>query len=157
GGSTPPGSTSLRQGFGWQASLEEAGRRREALAKAARRSSKSEGGPQQPMPITLYVLKSRVNGRRYVGITNDLARRLREHRSGSSKSGRLLEGDFVVLHTEEFADHASARVRETWLKSGKGRAWLDAMEDRTGPAVGRYSVRPFGGFNSPRLHQPSPR
>jgi putative endonuclease len=73
--------------------------------------------------VTLYVLKGK-NGKRYVGITNDLERRLREHTSKRSKGGQLL-GDFVVVHTEDFPDHGTARQREMFLKSGQGRSWLD--------------------------------
>jgi predicted GIY-YIG superfamily endonuclease len=53
--------------------------------------------------ITVYVLKNKA-GKRYVGITNDLSRRLREHRSKRTKSGQLLK-DFFVLHTEKFPDY----------------------------------------------------
>ena len=66
--------------------------------------------------ITLYVLKGK-NGKRYVGITNDLTRRLAEHRSNTSKSIQII-GEFVVLHTEKYPDHKSARKREKFLKSG---------------------------------------
>ena len=76
--------------------------------------------------ITLYVLKSET-GKRYVGITNDLSRRLCEHRSKKTKSGQLLK-DFYVLHTEEFPDYKQARIREKFLKSGQGRKWLDTLE-----------------------------
>ena len=79
------------------------------------------------MAITLYVLKSRQNGKRYVGITDDLTRRLREHRGGQTKAGQLLH-DFCVLHTEELGDYATARARERYLKSGQGREWLDELE-----------------------------
>ena len=75
--------------------------------------------------ITLYVLQSSINGKRYVGITNNLQRRLLEHRSHGTKAGQLLK-DFVVLHTETFKDHTEARRREKWLKSGQGREWLTA-------------------------------
>ena len=37
---------------------------------------------------------------------------------------RRLGGPFTLLHTEEYSDHASARVREKYLKSGVGREWL---------------------------------
>jgi predicted GIY-YIG superfamily endonuclease len=70
--------------------------------------------------ITVYVLEG--TARRYVGITNNLPRRLAEHRT-SSHSGNLI-GDFAVLHRETFPDYASARQRERFLKSGQGRAWL---------------------------------
>ena len=70
--------------------------------------------------VTVYVLQGA--DKRYVGITKNVARRFAEHRSGSH-SGRLI-GDFAVLHTETFPDYASARVRERFLKSGRGREWL---------------------------------
>ena len=87
------------------------------------------------MPVTVCVLKSRQNGKRYVGITDDLARRLREHRAGYTKAGQLLP-DCYVLHAEEFADHGTARAREKYLKSGQGREWLDELERGLWPACG---------------------
>ena len=72
--------------------------------------------------VTVYVLEGA--SRRYVGITADLERRLREHRT-VSHSGRLI-GEFRVLLTEVYPDYGSARQREKFLKSGQGRAWLDA-------------------------------
>jgi len=76
--------------------------------------------------VTLYVLKGK-NGKRYVGIANDLTRRLKEHRSTTSKGSQIL-GEFVVLHTEIYADYKSARKREKFMKSGQGREWLDEFE-----------------------------
>jgi len=87
------------------------------------------------MRVVLYVLKSQRGGRRYIGITNDLARRLREHSDRKTKAGHILRA-FAVLHTEEFPDHATARKREKFLKSGQGRRWLDALETRSWPAGG---------------------
>ncbi len=79
------------------------------------------------MPVTLCVLRGSATGKRYVGITGDLQRRLREHTSATTKAGQLL-GAFVLLHTEEFPDHQAARVREKFLQSGQGRRWLDTLE-----------------------------
>jgi putative endonuclease len=76
--------------------------------------------------VTVYVLKGET-GKRYIGITSNLFRRLREHQSRRTKGGQLL-GEFVVVHKEEFADHGSARKRERFLKSGQGRKWLDELE-----------------------------
>jgi putative endonuclease len=84
--------------------------------------------------VTLYVLKAR-NGKRYVGITNDLQRRIQEHRFKTSKSGQLLD-QFFVLYTEEFPDYREARDREKFLKSGQGRNWLDHREIGSEPARG---------------------
>jgi putative endonuclease len=89
--------------------------------------------PQNNLLITLYVLKGKA-GKRYVGITNNLSRRLREHHRHHSKAGQLI-GEFIVIHTESFTDHKSARLREKFLKSGKGRKWLDMLESTSEPAT----------------------
>jgi len=83
--------------------------------------------------ITLYVLKGKA-GKRYVGITNNLSRRLKEHCAHHSKAGEII-GNFKVLHTESFADHKAARLREKFLKSGQGRKWLDMIEAESEPAT----------------------
>ena len=73
--------------------------------------------------ITLYVIEGLATGRRYVGITNNLERRLSEHENGASQSGRLI-GPFRLLVTESFQTYRAAREREKFLKSGQGREWL---------------------------------
>jgi putative endonuclease len=73
--------------------------------------------------ITLYVIEGLATGRRYVGITNNLERRLSEHENGASQSGRLI-GPFRLLITDSFQTYVAAREREKFLKSGQGRGWL---------------------------------
>ena len=84
--------------------------------------------------ITVYVLKGET-GKRYVGITKDLHRRLSEHRSLRSKGSQVI-GHFSVIHTEDFNDYKEARAREKFLKSGKGREWLNSLESDSEPARG---------------------
>jgi putative endonuclease len=84
--------------------------------------------------VILYVLKGETV-KRYIGITNDLPRRLWEHRSRRTKGSQLL-GEFVVLHKEEFPDYGSARKREKFLKSGQGRQWLDQLQMKSESAGG---------------------
>lgn len=74
--------------------------------------------------ITLYVLRGLRNRKRYVGITNDLPRRLREHRQMTSKGSQAI-GEFELVLTEEYPTYLTAREREKFLKSGQGRQWLD--------------------------------
>jgi putative endonuclease len=75
--------------------------------------------------ITVYVLKG---SKRYVGITNDLERRLCEHKRKTSKVSHMI-GEFRVIYTREYPDYKSARTQEKFLKSGAGRNWLDKYED----------------------------
>ncbi len=69
-----------------------------------------------------YVLRDR-SGRHYVGITVDLPQRIKEHNAGRTRGDRG-RGPFTLIHREEHPDHATARVREKYLKSGAGREWL---------------------------------
>ncbi len=75
--------------------------------------------------ITVYVLKG---VKRYVGITNNLERRIVEHKRKSSKGSQII-GDFKLIYTKKFPDYKTARAHEKFLKSGKGREWLDEFED----------------------------
>jgi putative endonuclease len=90
--------------------------------------------------ILVYVIRSQTNGKCYVGITNDLERRLAEHRRHKSSAGHLL-GEIELLWTESFPDYTQARQREKVLKSGQGRKWSDEK-------FGRCMSRPAGGGSS---------
>ena len=83
--------------------------------------------------VTVYVLQGK--DKRYVGITNNIIRRLAEHKSGHTKSAQII-GQFELLHIEEFPDHISARKREKFLKSEQGREFLSCLYPATGPACG---------------------
>jgi putative endonuclease len=83
----------------------------------------------------VYVLISESTGRRYVGQTDDLDRRICEHNSKIHNPRKFTSrnsGPWRLLHKEEFATRAAAMAREKWLKSGAGRAWLDIL-DRASP------------------------
>lgn len=84
--------------------------------------------------VYIYVLQG-MRGKRYVGITKNLKRRLNEHRSGNTKGGQVI-GEFQLIHSEELLNYAFAREREKYLKSGAGREWLDKRYPRTGSAYG---------------------
>jgi len=83
--------------------------------------------------ITVYVLQG--GEKRYVGITNNHARRLAEHRSGRTKGGQIIE-DFFLFYTEQCPEYVSARKREKFLKSGAGREYLDNLKGRSRSASG---------------------
>jgi len=72
---------------------------------------------------TVYVLKSLKNGWLYIGMTDNLERRLREHNRGYNRSTKG-KGPFLVSHSEPFHTRTDARQREKHLKTGAGREWL---------------------------------
>jgi len=76
------------------------------------------------MTSFVYVLKSLTFGNRYVGVTNNLEKRLKEHNSGKCRytKGRM---PWKIIYTEKFSNLTLARRRENFLKCGQGRKWLD--------------------------------
>ena len=70
----------------------------------------------------VYVLRGR-NGRNYVGITDRLQARIKEHNQGRTRAdaGRA---PFKLIYKEAHPDYDTARLRERFLKSGAGRQWL---------------------------------
>ncbi len=74
---------------------------------------------QRILMVYVYVIKSNKDKGYYIGITKDIDKRLNKHNKGqvnSTKSRR----PFILVHTEEFSDYKSARVREIEIKSFKG-------------------------------------
>ncbi len=68
----------------------------------------------------VYILKSEIKEKTYVGFTNNLERRIKEHNSGKSKfTGKYTP--WRVIYQEKFATLVEARVRELYLKSAAGR------------------------------------
>jgi len=64
-----------------------------------------------------YVLQSKRDGELYVGCTNDLKKRIKEHNDGlvfSTKSKR----PYSIIHYEAFLNKRDAFLREKWLKTG---------------------------------------
>ncbi len=72
----------------------------------------------------IYVLWSSKLIKRYVGSTDNVKKRLGEHNRGSNK---FTKGGipWIKVYQEEFSTKTEALKRETFLKSGQGRAWLD--------------------------------
>jgi putative endonuclease len=71
----------------------------------------------------VYVLQSETFKRVYIGMTNDLERRIKEHNIGKTKSTRFYK-PWKVLFTESFSNRTEARKREKYLKSGIGREFI---------------------------------
>ncbi|OGN02682.1 MAG: hypothetical protein A2655_03135 [Candidatus Yanofskybacteria bacterium RIFCSPHIGHO2_01_FULL_43_42] len=69
----------------------------------------------------VYILFSKKDGNLYIGYTNDLKRRLREHKSGQSIATRN-RLPLLLIHYESYLKWSDAKRREKFLKGGKGRA-----------------------------------
>jgi putative endonuclease len=74
----------------------------------------------------VYVLRSESTGKRYIGQTANIVKRLEEHGSGLSRytKGR---GPWKLIYTEEFQTRAEAIKRERALKGGQGREFLNNL------------------------------
>ena len=70
----------------------------------------------------VYVIYSTVFERHYVGLSQDVHKRLQEHNSGNTKSTKGFV-PWIIIHTETYATLAEARKREKYLKSAAGRRW----------------------------------
>ena len=68
---------------------------------------------------TVYILKSTKNNRFYIGCTNDLERRMREHNAGHNSSTKQGSPWFVV-YSEVFVEQGVAYAREKQIKKYKG-------------------------------------
>ena len=63
----------------------------------------------------VYILKSIKDGNRYIGSTNNLKRRLKEHDDGSVESTKLRR-PLKLIYLEGYASEEDARHREHNLK-----------------------------------------
>jgi putative endonuclease len=86
------------------------------------------------MTYTVYVLKSRIDGRLYKGMTENLERRLFEHNSGNQKSTKAFK-PWDLVYSKEFDTRDEARNYEKYLKSGVGREFLKVYLNNNGPVA----------------------
>ena len=74
--------------------------------------------------VFVYVLISEIKGLRlYVGMTNNVERRLKEHNEGKQKSTKAYK-PWKLFTIEKFETRKEARVREKYLKSGSAKERL---------------------------------
>ena len=78
------------------------------------------------MPYYVYILASGTDGTLYVGVTNDLVRRVSEHRAGVVDGFTRKYGVHRLVHFEPFDDVKLAIAREKTLKRWR-RAWKIAL------------------------------
>src|ERR1700728_927940 len=69
--------------------------------------------------IYVYAITSTTRNYIYVGMTNDVERRIKEHNNGENKSTKAY-APFTLIYIEEFTTRIEARKREKYFKSGIG-------------------------------------
>ncbi|MGD9692402.1 MAG: GIY-YIG nuclease family protein [Phycisphaerales bacterium] len=82
--------------------------------------------------FVVYVIVSEGSAKRYIGQTNDLERRLREHNDPDHNQRKHTSrnvGPWRLAMSERYPTRAQAMARERWLKTGVGREWLSARLD----------------------------
>ena len=80
--------------------------------------------------FTVYAIVSSVDSRIYVGLTEDVVRRVAEHNAGRVFSTKAYR-PWTLLHTDLVTDRISARKREKFLKGGSGKEFLKSLRDRS--------------------------
>jgi putative endonuclease len=86
----------------------------------------------EPRGFYVYILASRIGGALYIGVTNDLIRRVAEHRlklvEGFTKKYEIAR----LVYFEQFDDIENAIKREKRLKKWP-RAWKISLIEKDNP------------------------
>lgn len=80
----------------------------------------------------VYILASRYRGTLYVGVTNDISRRIAEHQSGAADGFTRRYKIDRLVHVEEYASILEARAHEHALKRWR-REWKFALIEKLNP------------------------
>ena len=84
------------------------------------------------MAYYVYILASKKNGTLYVGVTNDVVRRVHEHKEGLAEGFTKRHGVKRLVHFEIFDFVETAIRREKTLKTWL-RDWKIALIERDNP------------------------
>jgi putative endonuclease len=80
----------------------------------------------------VYILASGKNGTLYIGVTNDLARRVWEHRNGTADGFTKRYSVTTLVHIEMFSDITEAIAREKAMKKWR-HAWKIELIEQHNP------------------------
>jgi putative endonuclease len=76
----------------------------------------------------VYAISSQIKNYIYVGLTDNIKRRIKEHNDGHNKTTKPYR-PFKLLLIEKFDTRLEARKREKYLKSGIGKEYLKTFFD----------------------------
>src|SRR4051794_16778148 len=80
----------------------------------------------------VYILASKIGGTLYIGVTNDLVRRMYEHRMGLADGFTKRYRIHRLMYFEQFDDIEAAITREKQLKKWK-RSWKIDLVEKANP------------------------
>jgi putative endonuclease len=80
----------------------------------------------------VYIMASKFNGTLYIGVTNDLVRRVLEHKNDVNPGFTQKYGVHTLVYFEETGNIEGAILREKQLKRWN-RAWKLGLIDGTNP------------------------
>jgi putative endonuclease len=83
--------------------------------------------PAEQREFFVYAMKSLNRDYIYVGLTDNIGRRMSQHNAGHERTTRPYK-PFKLILTEAFATRADARRREKFLKSGVGKEFLKGLK-----------------------------
>ena len=84
------------------------------------------------MPYCVYILARRYRGTLYVGVTNELGRRVGEHKGGFVPGFTKKYKVHTLVYFEEYASILEARTRERVLKRWR-REWKFKLIEEQNP------------------------
>jgi putative endonuclease len=84
------------------------------------------------MTFFVYILANRRKGTLYIGMTDDLARRVEQHRAASVPGFTKRYGVTILVWFEAHETRESAKMRERAMKKWM-RAWKIALIEKTNP------------------------
>jgi putative endonuclease len=86
----------------------------------------------EPRSFYVYILASGIGGTLYIGVTNDLVRRVGEHKLEITKGFTKRYGVHKLVYYEQFDDAENAIRREKQLKK-YNRAWKIRLIEELNP------------------------
>ncbi|MHA7777678.1 GIY-YIG nuclease family protein [Roseibium sp. M-1] len=84
------------------------------------------------MTYYVYILASRMNGSLYIGVTNDLSRRVAEHRNGDGSNFSKKHEVYKLVYATAFDDVNEAIAQEKRLKKWR-RSWKIQLIESSNP------------------------
>ena len=74
----------------------------------------------------LYILKSAVSGKFYVGETNNLDRRLNDHSEQRTAFGKR-NAEIKIVFKKTYENRSKARKAELWIKKKKSHSFIEKL------------------------------